>query len=193
MDAGPQTSGVDQFPKRYVALKVMYFGQRFYGFASEAHMDPTVESEIFRALKKTKLIDRVDKKELQYSRCGRTDKGVSSTGQVIALFLRSSLKQTRGNNEYAGDISPEESYGEIDYVGMINKVLPKDIQVMGWSPAPVNFSSRQWRLLGRNFLVNMISETFARWMPLMYTISDVASHYLRFPVAVKVLRTMNSG
>ncbi|TYI39099.1 hypothetical protein ES332_A02G075700v1 [Gossypium tomentosum] len=30
--------------KRYVALKVMYFGQRFYGFASEAQMDPTVEA-----------------------------------------------------------------------------------------------------------------------------------------------------
>ncbi|XP_027090772.1 uncharacterized protein [Coffea arabica] len=141
-DSGPQTSGVRQFPRRYVALKVMYLGQRFYGFASEAHMDPTVESEIFRALKKTNLIDRVDKKELQYSRCGRTDKGVSSTGQVIALFLRSNLKQTRGNTEYAGDIWPEESCGEMDYVGIINKVLPKDIQVMGWSPAPVDFSAR---------------------------------------------------
>ncbi|KAI8550729.1 hypothetical protein RHMOL_Rhmol06G0130500 [Rhododendron molle] len=32
-----------QYSKRYVALKVMYFGQRFFGFASEAQMDPTVE------------------------------------------------------------------------------------------------------------------------------------------------------
>ncbi|KAL2902532.1 tRNA pseudouridine(38/39) synthase, partial [Bienertia sinuspersici] len=31
------------YPKRYVALKVMYFGQRFYGFASQAQMEPTVE------------------------------------------------------------------------------------------------------------------------------------------------------
>ncbi|MED6123147.1 hypothetical protein PIB30_046528 [Stylosanthes scabra] len=31
-------------------------------------------------------------KESQYSRCGRTDKGVSSVGQVITLFLRSNLK-----------------------------------------------------------------------------------------------------
>nr|GFC59333.1 tRNA pseudouridine(38/39) synthase isoform X2 [Tanacetum cinerariifolium] len=53
----------------------------FYGFASEAQMDPTVESELFKALEKTRLV-LSDKKGLQYSRCGRTDKGVSSVGQV---------------------------------------------------------------------------------------------------------------
>jgi tRNA pseudouridine38/39 synthase len=78
--------------KRYVALKIMYFGQRFYGFASEAQTDPTVESEIFKALYKQRLIDD-DKKNLQYSRCGRTDKGVSSVGQVISLYLRSNHKE----------------------------------------------------------------------------------------------------
>ncbi|CAI9116431.1 OLC1v1017573C4 [Oldenlandia corymbosa var. corymbosa] len=128
--------------RRYVALKVMYFGLRFNGFASEAHMGPTVETEIFNALMKTRLIDRVDKKELLYSRCGRTDKGVSSVGQVIALFLRSKLEQTGGINNHAGEISPEEVCGEIDYVGVINKVLPNDIRVMGWSPAPLDFSAR---------------------------------------------------
>ncbi|RVW22709.1 hypothetical protein CK203_103837 [Vitis vinifera] len=38
-------------------------------------------SEIFKALEKTWLAVG-DKKELQYSRCGRTDKGVSSVGQA---------------------------------------------------------------------------------------------------------------
>ncbi|KAH9692001.1 PseudoU synth 1 domain-containing protein [Citrus sinensis] len=68
--------------KRYVALKVMYFGQRFYGFASDGNMEPTVESEIFKALEKTRLLV-ADKKESHYSRCGRTDKGVSSVGQAM--------------------------------------------------------------------------------------------------------------
>ena len=44
------------------------------------HLD-FLQSEIFKALEKTRLIDG-DKKDLQYSRCGRTDKGVSSVGQV---------------------------------------------------------------------------------------------------------------
>lgn len=127
--------------KRYVALKVMYFGQRFYGFASEAQMDPTVESEIFKALEKTRLL--VDnKKESQYSRCGRTDKGVSSVGQVISLFLRSNLKQIGANN-IAGDSVPQtQTEGEIDYVNVLNRVLPNDIRILGWAPVSTDFSAR---------------------------------------------------
>lgn len=34
----------------------MYFVQWFYGFTLEAQMDPTVESKIFKSLKKTKLV-----------------------------------------------------------------------------------------------------------------------------------------
>ncbi|KAK9943648.1 hypothetical protein M0R45_009249 [Rubus argutus] len=90
---GYDTRIMNHHGKRYVALKVMYFGPRFYGFAAEAQMDPTVEVfEIFKALEKTRLLVG-DKKESRYSRCGRTDKGVSSVGQVIALYLRSNLKE----------------------------------------------------------------------------------------------------
>ncbi|XP_009769567.1 uncharacterized protein [Nicotiana sylvestris] len=140
-DLGCGTMVMHQFPKRYVALKVMYFGPRFYGFASEAQMDPTVEGELFKALKRTRLIFG-DKRELQYSRCGRTDKGVSSVGQVISLFLRSKHRESRGDNKYSGEISVEESCGEMDYVRLLNQVLPNDIRIMGWSPIPVGFSAR---------------------------------------------------
>ncbi|XVF63207.1 hypothetical protein PTKIN_Ptkin09bG0069300 [Pterospermum kingtungense] len=128
--------------KRYVALKVMYFGQRFYGFASEGQMDPTVESEIFKALEKTRLLVG-DKEESRYSRCGRTDKGVSSVGQVIALFLRSNLKETDADNKISGELIPEAQIeGEIDYVRVLNRVLPNDIRILGWSPVPMDFSAR---------------------------------------------------
>lgn len=131
-----------QYSRRYVALKVMYFGQRFFGFASEAQMDPTVESEIFKALEKTRLING-DKKNLQYSRCGRTDKGVSSVGQVISLFLRSNHKKPEQSNGYSREFVLKEPYeGEVDYVKILNKVLPKDVRVMGWCPAPTDFSAR---------------------------------------------------
>lgn len=139
---GCSTGSMHHLPKRYVALKVMYFGQRFYGFASEAQMDPTVESEIFKALRKTRLIFG-DKKEWQYSRCGRTDKGVSSVGQVISLFLRSNHKATVGGSGYSGENFDKDSCeGEIDYVNIVNRVLPKDIRIIGWSPAPTDFSAR---------------------------------------------------
>jgi len=40
-----------------------------------------LQSELFKAFEKTRLLIG-DRKESQYSRCGRTDKGVSSVGQV---------------------------------------------------------------------------------------------------------------
>ncbi|KAK1436396.1 hypothetical protein QVD17_02175 [Tagetes erecta] len=146
--AGCNTNSMSHHPQRFVALKIMYFGLRFYGFASEAQMDPTVESELFKALQKTRLI-LGEKKDLQYSRCGRTDKGVSSVGQVVALLLRSKHKEPGGDtSEEVVDEGPDE--GELDYVRILNGVLPDDIRVIGWCHAPVNFSAR-FSCLGREY------------------------------------------
>ncbi|KAJ3700036.1 hypothetical protein LUZ61_003741 [Rhynchospora tenuis] len=121
--------------KRYIALQIMYFGQRYYGFASEATAEPTVEAEIFKALERTRLLVG-NRKESNYYRCGRTDRGVSSTGQVISLFVRSNLKDNAGNT------STTESKQEIDHVRVLNRVLPRDIRVIGWSPVPTDFNAR---------------------------------------------------
>ncbi|XP_020275256.1 tRNA pseudouridine(38/39) synthase isoform X2 [Asparagus officinalis] len=128
---GCQPSTMQVCAKRYVALKVMYFGKRFYGFASEAQMDPTIESEVFKALERTKLLVG-SRTESKYSRCGRTDKGVSSSGQVLSLYLRSNLKDAEGNIKKQ----------EIDYVKVLNRVLPSDIRVVGWCPVSTDFSAR---------------------------------------------------
>jgi len=45
------------------------------------HLSFFLQFELFKAFEKTRLLVG-DKKESQYSRCGRTDKGVSSVGQV---------------------------------------------------------------------------------------------------------------
>ncbi|BAT94363.1 hypothetical protein VIGAN_08096200 [Vigna angularis var. angularis] len=141
-ESGYDAGFMSHHSKRYVALKVMYFGKRFYGFASEAQMQPTVESELFKAFEKTRLLIG-NKKESQYSRCGRTDKGVSSVGQVIALFLRSNLKLSAINNGNSGEVVLDEKHeGEIDYVRVLNRVLPNDIRILGWCPAPVDFHAR---------------------------------------------------
>ncbi|KAF9603976.1 hypothetical protein IFM89_039330 [Coptis chinensis] len=103
-------------------------------------VEPTVESEIFKALEKTRLLV-CDKKESQYTRCGRTDKGVSSVGQVISLFLRSKLEGPRVHGD-CEEISPKNICEEIDYVRVLNAVLPKDIRVIGWCPVPHNFHAR---------------------------------------------------
>ncbi|KAG6774391.1 hypothetical protein POTOM_021744 [Populus tomentosa] len=145
-----------------------------------------------------------DKNEIQYSRCGRTDKGVSAVGQVvleklkfngivlcgvqlamavdkrklasaywndvfsssqvfhqlrwasclcpalrisqvIALYLRSKLKDVDAQNKHSWETFPEEQDGrpgEIGYVRMLNGVLPKDTRIVGWCPVPSDFGKK---------------------------------------------------
>lgn len=52
--------------------------------------EETVEGQLLAALMKTKLIK--DRTWACYSRCGRTDKGVSALRQVVGLRVRSALR-----------------------------------------------------------------------------------------------------
>jgi tRNA U38,U39,U40 pseudouridine synthase TruA len=58
--------------------------------APVAHF-PTVESLLFAALRKTCLVE--ERAGSGYTRCGRTDRGVSAAGQVISLRLRSRARR----------------------------------------------------------------------------------------------------
>ena len=158
-----------------------------------AELHRTVEGVLFSALQYTRLIDEdIDSLEsIKYSRCGRTDKGVSAIGQVVALKLRSrqplkdkiesdpedssrncyfeqkydnAMAETENDQTRVGErvcrranernekqrdtaptIGPES---EIDYVGILNKALPAEIRVLGWSDVPDNFDARfscSWR------------------------------------------------
>lgn len=153
---------MSHFHRRHVALKLMYVGSRFHGFASQPGSLRTVESDLFAALEHTKLL-LGDRSEVNYSRCGRTDKGVSASGQVIALKLRSNRKSTdqdeteaansdvgigdrvaaaRASRDQEGYFAAAAEEGEIDYVGVLNRALPEDIRVLGWCPVPKLFSAR---------------------------------------------------
>jgi tRNA pseudouridine38/39 synthase len=123
-----------RFQRRYVALEIMYLGHDYYGFARQDSASETIEEHLFAALRKTRLIPAdATWKELKYSRGGRTDKGVSALGQVVALLLRSSGK--------AGEVAVAEE-DEIDYPAILNRLLPSSIRVLGWTTAPTNFSAR---------------------------------------------------
>ncbi|KAG0273950.1 tRNA pseudouridine synthase 3 [Linnemannia exigua] len=82
-----------KYAKRHVAFRVAYFGWPYGGFASQGMNEiKTVESELFNALLAARIIE--DPLQCNYSRCGRTDRGVSGLGQVIALTVRSSLPKS---------------------------------------------------------------------------------------------------
>ncbi len=91
-----------KYSTRLVALKFAYLGQNYNGLEHHSKNEtplPTIEEELWKALRKAYLIcpesnTRIDEGEVNwegcdYSKCGRTDKGVSAFGQVIGIRLRS--------------------------------------------------------------------------------------------------------
>ena len=74
---------------RHIAIELSYLGWDFKGFASQEDTNETIEGHLFAALSKTCLIP--SRASSSYSRCARTDKGVSALGQVVSLRVRSKL------------------------------------------------------------------------------------------------------
>ena len=100
---------------KYIAFKFMYIGKNYDGLVIQSSTKNTIEEIIFNALKRCKFLDPSKTNEelmslSDYSRCGRTDKGVNSSGNVFALNLRY-----------------EEKY---DYVKTLNSILPNDIFIL---------------------------------------------------------------
>ncbi|KAG0139964.1 hypothetical protein CROQUDRAFT_111364 [Cronartium quercuum f. sp. fusiforme G11] len=102
------------YPTRKIALQLTYQGWHHGGLAWQPEQTPltTVEGELFRALLGARLVELADSfdeedrapfleseqwraavnlEQWGYSRAGRTDAGVSGTGQVVSLWLRSNI------------------------------------------------------------------------------------------------------
>ena len=145
-----------RFRRRHVAIRVCYIGINYHGFAIQDDSLTTVELELYRALEKTCLIE--DRVSCKYSRCGRTDTGVSALGQVIGVWVRSKQlcnaadtdTDTNTNTTTQTSTSTSNSStspllshtNEMDYAAMLNRVLPEDIRCIAWCPVPDHFSAR---------------------------------------------------
>jgi tRNA pseudouridine38/39 synthase len=190
----PKAFDASKYSSRLIALKFAYLGQRYNGFEHHNNNStplPTIEEELWKALVKTRLIspkpvagdstdyNRIDRKtfaawdregvdinweDCEYSKCGRTDRGVSAFGQVIGVRVRSNkpTPQPKSSHEsgekgelgeaslIATDSEPEtptqsfnELTDELPYIQLLNRVLPPDIRVYAWCPnPPADFSAR---------------------------------------------------
>ncbi|CAG2121248.1 unnamed protein product, partial [Medioppia subpectinata] len=118
------------------------------GFAAQEDTNHTVEWALFEALVKTRLIR--SRQTSNYHRCGRTDKGVSAFSQTISLDVRTNLKAGKGvitPDDYVDDGRDDETNGdsepqEINYIMILNNVLPENIRVICWTPVETDFSAR---------------------------------------------------
>ncbi|KAI9934313.1 hypothetical protein MW887_005387 [Aspergillus wentii] len=169
-----------KYNTRFIALKFAYLGQRYNGYEhANGNITPlpTIEEELWKALRRTRLIlptnptsdefkeqgprvlkpYSIDWEGCDYSKAGRTDRGVSAFGQVIGIRLRSARpKNTKAATEDGDskDTIAEDNWDdiadELPYVSMLNRVLPEDIRMLAWCPHPpagfdARFSCRQRR------------------------------------------------
>ncbi|KAI8069633.1 pseudouridine synthase [Gongronella butleri] len=124
---------MSKYRQRHVAMRVAYLGWRYAGFAAQNDeaLLPTIEGQLFLALEHCRLVQ--DRESCDYSRCGRTDRGVSGLGQVIMLNVRSKT---------AGDAPLIDAADELAYVDLLNKVLPEDIRILAWAPVADKLNAR---------------------------------------------------
>ncbi|GHJ88437.1 hypothetical protein NliqN6_4839 [Naganishia liquefaciens] len=188
----PRAAQFHRNPTRKIALLFTYQGWHYSGLALQNLPTPlpTVEGELLAALETTFLVERGAGLEgCGFSRCGRTDRGVSSAGQVVTLWVRSKRKLGDGGEALgddwrearekekpkvepvpvetleeaveAGDVGKDSNSAdatassprkrnrrlrpippsasqpyELAYPQMLNRVLPPEIRIIGWSPLP---------------------------------------------------------
>jgi tRNA pseudouridine38/39 synthase len=147
---------------RKVAFRLAYIGTNYFGFTGlPSDPLPTIEGQLMGALMKMKLVPGIE--ECGWSRCGRTDKGVSAFGQVVSLWIRTKnengipwdqIPKTKHfdnpyfpTNESEMEIEPQvndvvDIEDEIPYCSMLNRLLPSEIRILGWTPVPHTFDAR---------------------------------------------------
>lgn len=159
-----------RYNTRFIALKLAYLGKNYGGFEfSASGSQPSIEEELWNALTKACLIFPEDEKVVdfnicEYSKCGRTDRGVSAFGQVIGLRVRSNRplpKEPEASTEQAAEAADgaegqqvekkrkkddkpfDDIADEIPYPMVLNRLLPPDIRILAWCPTPPpEFSAR---------------------------------------------------
>ncbi|XBW38286.1 hypothetical protein QEN19_003875 [Hanseniaspora menglaensis] len=114
--------------RRKVTLKFSYLGYNYCGLAYQTTDSPlpTVEETIFKSMVRVRLLDTYDPEtlvKLNFSRCGRTDRGVSAMNQVMCLDLRSKF-----NSQEEID-NRDNDNAEINYIKLLNSALPEDIWI----------------------------------------------------------------
>ncbi|KAL4878642.1 pseudouridine synthase [Aspergillus karnatakaensis] len=181
---------------RHIALKFAYLGQNYNGL-EHANRNvtplPTIEEAMWKALRKTRLIFPTDMPEedvadifdntvrrgskpfemswegCEYSKAGRTDRGVSAFGQVMGIKVRSARPKRRNPEtvpgaggaerttdeavtlEVAADENWDDIADELPYISLLNKTLPEDIRVLAWCPNPPEGFDARFSCRGRHY------------------------------------------
>ncbi|KAF7684218.1 tRNA pseudouridine(38/39) synthase [Astathelohania contejeani] len=117
---------------RKIAFRINYDGRLFSGLVNQENTR-TVGGVLLQALDGLIAGNR-----LHYA--GRTDRGVSATGMVISFTAFSRIPQQILDEDYA--VLEYFDTREYNYDAMVNRKLPRDVKVTGWTPVPPDFDAR---------------------------------------------------
>lgn len=113
-----------RLPKKKVALLMSYCGTGYHGMQINPTF-PSIELDLFKALACAGAVSQsnaMDSAKISFMRCARTDRGVHAAGQVVSLKMVISD----------------------DVVEKINKYLPPQIRVWGYSRTHNNFQAKTY-------------------------------------------------
>ena len=145
-----------KYSTRLVALKLAYLGKRYNGFEFQnTAREATIEEELWKALVKSCLIfpenpEVVDFSKWEYSKCGRTDRGVSAFGQVIGIRVRSNRPVPKEPEpepepvaEAAGPLGAEDAAdgAETEAKGQVKAEASTDAEA---GPGKAKAKKREW-------------------------------------------------
>ncbi|XP_078486931.1 pseudouridylate synthase 1 homolog [Ciona intestinalis] len=142
-EGSEQNSGLVSGPKRKVAMLFAYCGANYHGLQMNRgeRWIKTIEGDLFQALVNAKVVPSncvQEPHKMTYKNASRTDKGVSTCGQVASLKLRL--------NE--------------NVVDLINQHLPEDIVVMAVRRTTQGFNA-QLKAEGRTYSYTLPTFAFA--------------------------------
>ncbi|RLV95156.1 tRNA pseudouridine [Spathaspora sp. JA1] len=142
-----------KYHSRFIAIRFAYLGWNYNGLAHQNEVTPlpTVEGTILDALFKAKLIKEPTLESCRFSRCGRTDKGVSAMNQVISLNVRSVLTPEE-QADSSNDIK------EVRYASILNSLLPADIRITAISLRPLPRFDARFSCLSRHYKYMFLKE-----------------------------------
>mmetsp|Transcript_29793 Transcript_29793/g.32017 ORF Transcript_29793/g.32017 Transcript_29793/m.32017 type:complete len:622 (-) Transcript_29793:105-1970(-) len=110
---------------RHVALRFFYDGALFSGLAQNigCEIDNSVERQLFDALLKARLV--VSRETSGFSRCGRTDRGVSAVGQVVALNIKSAFPVNASWDEDGSTLLETKDLPKNEHVSQKVWIIPR--------------------------------------------------------------------
>lgn len=135
-----KTVDFKSWKQRRIAIKFLYLGWDYQGFQVQRDTSETIEDYLISGLEKLKLIR--DRREANFTKCGRTDKGVSAFSQIVALNVRTPLEDGIGVFEPPDYEKGDHHTFPMDYCVMLNRVIPPTIRCLAWSPVRNDFTAR---------------------------------------------------